>query len=299
VTRLIVIGCGLIGGSFALATKNAGLVKHVTAIDSSQQAVDQAMGLGIADATICSAGNSADFNRALDEALVNTEIVLVAVPVSFVAKILIDLFQRELPARCLVFDVGSVKHQIINQVTSTLGFMPPAYVPLHPIAGSEQHGPQAASADLFVRRRVVLTPQLETAAWALERARELWISCGAQISELDSARHDQILAATSHIPHLLSFGLMAWLDNKHSDEVLEYAAGGLRDFSRIAESDAEMWASIFEENAQNILPQIGELLENLEGIRDLIEQKDSTGLRRHLTAARDVRLRLIDKIGKN
>jgi len=298
-SRMVLIGCGLIGSSFALAARNAGLVAHVTGIDSSQQVLDQALDLGITDVSICSAGNTADYERALDEVLSNAGVVLVAVPVSSIAAIVIDLFQRSLPAHCLVFDVGSVKHKIVGQVRSALGFFPSAYVPLHPIAGSEQHGPRAASAQIFRQRKVVLSPQRETADWAVKRARELWEACGAQVSELDSARHDQILAAISHMPHLLSFGLMAWLDREHSDDVLDYAAGGLRDFSRIAESDAEMWASIFKDNAQNVLPQIDELVATLLDIRVLIEQKDNSGLRERLDAARHARLRLIDKIGKN
>ena len=297
-SHLLVIGCGLIGCSFALAAKKVGLVEHVTGIDSSQQVLDQAKALGITDVSICSAENNAGYESALEQTLANADIVLVAVPVSSIAMLVVDLFQHSLPEQCLVFDVGSAKHRIISQIRSELGSLPPAYVPLHPIAGSEEHGPQAANAELFQQRRVVLTPQTETAEWAVELARQLWTACGAQISELDSARHDEILAATSHIPHLMSFGLMAWLDEAHSNEVLDYAAGGLRDFSRIAESDAEMWASIFEDNVQNVVPQFDALIDSLRDIKVLIEQKDSAGLRARLTAARNARLRLIDKIGK-
>lgn len=297
-SQLLIIGCGLIGGSFALAAKGAGLVERVTGIDSSREALDQALQLGIIDAAICSTDSTKDYTHELDSVLPDTNIVLVAVPVSQIANIVIDLFQRGLPENCLVFDVGSVKHKIIEDVQSGLGRLPPAFIPVHPIAGSEQHGPTAASANLFSNCKVVFTPHSETSEPALKQLRGLWIACGAHVSELDSVRHDQVLAATSHLPHLLSFGLMAWLDKEHSDDILEFAAGGLRDFSRIAESDPKMWTGIFEDNAQNLIPQINELLQVLIDIRTLIEKKDTSELRERLSTARSVRLRLLEKIGK-
>jgi prephenate dehydrogenase len=296
--QLLIIGCGLIGGSFALAAKKAGLVESVTGVDSSQEVLDQALQLGIIDTAMCSTDSTKGYTQALDSVLPDTNIILVAVPVSLIANIVIDLFQRGLSENCLIFDVGSVKHKIIEDVQAGLGRLPPAFIPVHPIAGSEQHGPAAASADLFSNRTVVFTPHSETSESALKQVRELWLACGAHVSELDSARHDQILAATSHLPHLLSFGLMAWLDKQHSDDVLEFAAGGLRDFSRIAESDPDMWANIFEDNAKNLVPQINELLQVILDIRTLIEKNDTAGLRECLSAARKARLRLIDKIGK-
>ncbi len=297
-SKLLIFGCGLIGGSFALAAKKAGLVELVTGIDSSHEALETALQLGIIDAAICSTDSAKDYSDKLDSVLPASNVILVAVPVSQIAKIIVDLFRRGLPKNCLIFDVGSVKRKIIEDVHSGLGRLPPNFIPVHPIAGSEQNGPAAASADLFLNRTVVFTPHPETSESALKQLRELWIACGALVSELDGVRHDQILAATSHLPHLLSFTLMTWLDKEHSDEVFDFAAGGLRDFSRIAESDPEMWASIFEDNARNLVPQVDALLQELLNIRMLIEKKDKSGLRKRLLDARNARLRLIKKIGK-
>ncbi|MBV1904970.1 MAG: prephenate dehydrogenase/arogenate dehydrogenase family protein [Pseudomonadales bacterium] len=317
--RMLLVGTGLIGSSFALALKKANLVDNVVGVDTSAEALKEALDAGIIETSIfagalpagaikhASAGaaheesldSDLENSRYLQElaaTLVNIQIIVIAVPVSAIADVVVDIFATELAAGCVVFDMGSVKQSVITGVRDKLGQLPPAFVPVHPIAGSERHGATAARADLFFEHRVVMTPEPETGSWAVEQVRHLWTACGATVCELDAASHDQILAATSHLPHFIAFGFMSWLERSHSDNIFQYAAGGLRDFSRISGSDAQVWTSIFEENASELLPQIDELLVVLQDLKLLIENNNSSELSNRLDSARLARLDLLKAI---
>jgi prephenate dehydrogenase len=246
IKHLAIIGVGLIGGSLALALKKAGLVEQVTGYSRSQAARDEALALGIID-------NAAE---SLAEAVTNADMVFVAVPMG-----------------AIVTDGGSAKQQIVDAARQALGNKFDRFVPGHPIAGTEKSGPSAAFAELYQQHRVVLTPVAETDKNALEQVRQMWQQTGADVFDMEVEHHDVVLAATSHLPHVLAFNLVGMLARREDcDEVLRYAAGGFRDFSRIASSDAVMWRDICLGNRHAILELLQQYRSGLDQIEQAIRQ---------------------------
>lgn len=258
IKHLSIIGVGLIGGSLALALKKAGIVEQVTGYARSVAAREEALALGIID-------NAAD---TLAEAVADADVVFVAVPMGAMQ----DVFEQiavHLKPQAIITDGGSAKQQVVDAARSALGEAFARFVPGHPIAGTEKSGPSAAFAELYQQHRVVLTPVTETDKSALEMIRNMWQQAGADVFEMTIEHHDSILAATSHLPHLLAFNLVNLLAQREDcNEVLRYAAGGFRDFSRIASSDAVMWRDICLANRGAIL----ELLQQYRNGLDLIEK---------------------------
>lgn len=258
---LLLIGTGLVGGSFAQAAKSRAVFDRVVGVDRDRGALEKALQLGIID-------EAAD---ALDG---HYDAVCVAVPVGAIAGLV-----RDAAPRCTgpVFDVGSVKEPLID----ALDPVPPNFVPCHPIAGSERQGPAAARANLFEGRVVVMTPAAETDDRAVDAVRGYWQAVGARVVVQTPASHDECFALVSHLPHLVAF---AFMDAAARAGPLDHAGNGFRDFVRIAGADVDVWTDILHANSGQIRPRLDELIETLGHFRTAIEEGGEL-LRRHVESA--------------
>ncbi|MHB1301730.1 MAG: prephenate dehydrogenase, partial [Burkholderiales bacterium] len=234
VKKLVIFGAGLIGGSFSLALKNAGAVREAVGFGRSENTLIEAKKLGILDRT----GN--DIALEMQDA----DLVLLATPVGQMGEIMAQIAPH-LSNNALVTDGGSTKGDVVRIARSTLGNGIAQFVPAHPIAGGEKSGPLAARADLFEGKKVVLTPLPQNSRSAIDRIKAIWELCGAKVSEMTPEEHDEVFAAVSHLPHLLSFALVHDIASRENrDLLLSHAASGFRDFTRIAASSPEMWRDI-------------------------------------------------------
>ncbi|WP_290677427.1 prephenate dehydrogenase/arogenate dehydrogenase family protein [Halothiobacillus sp. 15-55-196] len=280
INRLALIGLGLIGGSLSLALKERGLVGEVVGYSRQLQTRLRARELGLIDRPVDSAA----------EAVRGADVVFIATPVQAMASVFAEI-APELDPHALITDGGSVKGSVVAAAKTALS---PAqwgqFVPGHPIAGTERSGPDAAFASLFVDHRVILTPINENAPEMVARAVDLWQSVGAVVEQMSVQHHDHVLAATSHLPHLAAFGLVSALSRlEERYEVFRYAAGGFRDFSRIASSDPQMWRDICVANRDELLPMLDHYLVELNRLRQLIEARDSAGVEKLFADAKAVR----------
>lgn len=268
IKRLTIIGVGLIGGSLSLALKKAGAVGEVVGFSRTDSVRDEALKLGVIDR----AANS------VADAVKDADMVLLAVPMVAMETVLVEI-AKQVRDTAIITDGGSVKAQVVNVARKILGHKFNQFVPGHPIAGTEKSGPSAAFAELYQNHRVVLTPVAETSAVALEQVRTMWQSAGAEVFDMTVEHHDDVLAATSHLPHILAFNLVAMLaERDDGDEVLRYAAGGFKDFSRIASSDAVMWRDICLTNQDAILGLLGQYQTGLKALEEAIKNQDGDTL---------------------
>ena len=277
--KLVVIGTGLIGGSFALALKRARAVKRVTGVGRTRRNLADALKLKIIDEA------SHDPARAVRDA----DLVLLATPVGQMPAVMTALAPH-LPAHAVITDGGSTKRDVIECARRFLGAHFPRFVPGHPIAGTEKSGATAAFPELFRDKNVILTPQRETAVSATRLVQRAWETCGARVVKLDAREHDSILAGVSHLPHVISFALVNMLARgRNPGRLFGLSAGGLRDTVRIAGSSPEMWADICVANRDALLAALEEYEIELEGMRAAIEGADASELKRMFSAARSVR----------
>lgn len=269
--KLVIIGVGLIGGSFALALRKAGLVRHITGLGRSKENLQHALELGIVDET------TDNYSQALEKA----DLVLLAVPVGQTARIL-EQISPYLESKTIISDVGSTKQDVIAAARSSIPEHFKNFVPAHPIAGAELSGACAANADLFRDKNLILTPSDETSNDALESIKKLWQGCGAHISRMQPYQHDEILAKMSHLPHILAFTLMNHIlsstTEKDSSALLNFAGGGFRDFTRIAGSSPEMWKDICLANRELLLKQINIYQNELTRMHEMLEDNDGAAL---------------------
>lgn len=264
INQLAIIGVGLIGGSLSLALKQAGVVREVIGYSRTESVRQQALNLGVID----KAANS------ISEAVRDADVIFLAVPMAAMAPVLVELADY-VKAEAIITDGGSAKAQVVSAAKTALGDKFSQFVPGHPIAGTERSGPEAAFATLYQEHRVVLTPVKETNTEALALVRAMWQQTGAEVIDMDVEHHDVVLAATSHLPHVLAFNLVGMLAERDDcDEVLRYAAGGFRDFSRIASSDAVMWRDICLTNKDAILGLLHQYHQDLNKIESAIEHQD-------------------------
>ena len=287
--KLVIIGVGLIGGSFALALRKAGLVKHIVGLGRSRENLQRALELGILDEI------ADDFPLALK----NADLVFLAIPVGQTAKILAQIASH-LESKTIITDAGSTKQDVIAAARSFLPGHLKNFVPGHPIAGTEQSGANAANANLFRDKNLILTPLDETNTNALECVKKLWHGCGARVSQMKAYQHDEILAAISHLPHLLASTLMnhTFSSSKKdsSDDLLRFAGSGFRDFTRIAGSSPEMWRDICLANRELLLQQIDAYQNELTRMHKILENGDGSALEKAFCDARVTRQRwLIEK----
>ena len=278
--RLVVCGVGLIGGSVAAAVRDH-LPGGVIGVDADHAAIAAAETLGLIDGS----GWPEDLSPA--------DLVLIAVPTLAVAGVIEQLWDAEagiLAGGAVVTDAASVKRPVIDAAMAVCGRIPANLVPGHPIAGSERSGVRAARGDLFRDHRVILTPTAEAAPAAVDRVRALWEQAGAEVCTMDVAEHDRVLAMTSHLPHLLAFALVDTLGRAPEHEaVFRFAAGGFRDFTRIASSDPVMWSDIFTANAVAVGASLDRIEAELAELRGLLEARDRDGLRELFARAKALR----------
>lgn len=265
--RLAVIGLGLIGGSLALACKQAGLVGEVVGCARHQSSLDNGLRLGVIDRGELSAA----------AAVKDADLVFLSVPVAAMETVMTEI-APVLSADAIVTDGGSVKAAIWKAAEAKLPH-PANFIPGHPIAGRELRGVEAASADLYQDHRVILTPTATNSATAVARVTDLWRAVGASVETLSLEEHDRVLAETSHLPHLLAFSLVDTLSRQgDSHDIFRYAAGGFRDFTRIASSSPVMWHDIFLNNPDGVLAALDAFEQGLSDFRTAIKQQDSKRL---------------------
>ncbi len=280
--RLLVYGLGLIGGSLAKAARDRGLCREVIGVSRRQATLDAALALGVVDSVSASAPDAL-------ARLVSGDIVVVCVPTLSVANTLAELRQHLDPA-VTITDAASVKGSVVDAARLIYGCMPPQFVPGHPIAGSEKSGVEAANPDLYIDHRVILTPEAETGADHVQRIVALWQAVGARVSTMPVEEHDEVLAATSHLPHVLAYSLVDTLASmKENREIFRYAAGGFRDFTRIAGSDPVMWHDICLANSRAIVQVLDQLTANFATLREAIVGGDSDHIMGVFTRAREAR----------
>lgn len=279
IDKLVVCGVGLIGGSFALALRRAGVVRRVVGIGRSTASLARAVELGVIDAA-CT-----DWASALDGA----DLVLLAPPVGQMDAVMAAMAPHLAPGT-IVTDAGSTKRDVIEAIYRHLPAHLPHVVPAHPIAGAEKSGVDAAFAELYRERKVVVTPLPENEPAAILRVREVWEACGAVIHEMPPQDHDRVFAAVSHLPHLLAFGLVHDLAGRaNAEQLFGFAASGFRDFTRIAGSHPEMWRDICIANRQALLAELDQYLAELAYLRALLLSADGDRLEQLFAEARVAR----------
>ena len=274
--KVVVCGVGLIGGSFALALKAAGAAGEVVGLGRSRAPLEEALALGVIDRI------AADWADAVRDA----DLVLLGMPVGQMPAVMAALAPHLRPGT-VVTDGGSTKSDVVAAARAAFGDKISQFVPGHPIAGAEKSGVSAAKTDLYVDKRVVLTPLPENSTADVARVRSAWEACGAKLSELSSDEHDRVFAAVSHLPHLLAFALVHDLANRdNADQLFGFAAGGFRDFTRIASSHPEMWRDICVANRAALLKELDAYTAELLKTRVLLASADSAGLEQMFATAR-------------
>jgi len=277
---LVVIGVGLIGGSLAKNLKASNLVKHIVGVGRNEQSLKRAIELNVIDA----------YNLDMADAVKQADLVVISTPVLSTLAVLKKI-KDTLPGHAVVTDVGSAKAIVVDAIETVFGYVPTNFVLGHPIAGSERSGVDAAQLDLFKKHNVILTPLSDTDARALEMVRTLWKSTGANVLNMTVDYHDQVLAATSHLPHLIAYSLVDTLAKQGSNlDIFRYAAGGFRDFTRIAASDPVMWHDIFIANRESVLASLESFSVGLNELKTALETNDSQtmlGIFTRAKAARD------------
>ena len=288
IERLCLIGVGLIGGSLGLALRQKGLVQEVVGVDPNRANLEAARQLGIIDR----------FYADPVDAVKGADWVVMATPVGAITAIFSSL--KPVWRNDVVYtDTGSTKADVVEAARRVFGEVPGNFVPGHPIAGAESSGASAANATLFEHKRVIISPLAETRPDMVDQVEMLWRSVGGRVSLMDYRHHDEVFAATSHLPHVLAFVLTEMLGRKdEQQEIFQYAAGGFRDFTRIASSDPRMWLDICLANRQEIVPLIEEYREALGQTAEIIARGEADKLLALFTEARAARQRFLDQLEK-
>jgi prephenate dehydrogenase len=277
--RLALIGCGLMGGSFALALRQAGLVQHITGFSASEKTRQRALELKVID----QACNS------VAEAVQGADLVLLAVPVGAMQSSFAAM-RSALAPQALLMDVGSTKCDVIAAAQAHLGERLSCLVPAHPIAGKEVAGIEHAEATLYQARRTILTPLPQNSIRQIKMASEVWTAIGSHVSHMTPEAHDATFAAVSHLPHLLAFAAVnALTAQPQGAAFLEMAGPGFRDFSRIAASDSAVWRDILSANHTEVLTQLAHFRRALDAFENALKQGDNAALQQLIQQASAVR----------
>lgn len=278
IPTLAVVGVGLIGGSFAAALRQTGQVGRVLGVGRDAASLQRARELRLIDEA-CS----------LPEAAARADLVMLATPVGAMPGLLTDLVPHLAPHAVLT-DGGSTKQDVVQAARQALGATAARFVPGHPIAGSEQSGPDAARPDLYLRRQVILTPLPENPPDVVARVRQAWQACGAHVEEMAADQHDRLMASVSHLPHLVAFAYLAQMAAAPDLESRLKAAGsGFRDFSRIAAASPEMWRDILLANRSAVRHELHEVQAMLARFDHLLEVGDGAALEHWIATAANVR----------
>lgn len=279
VNRITILAVGLIGGSLAKALRAKGFANEIVGWGRKEHNLKKAVELGVIDS----------YSLDLAEAVKDTDIVVVATPTLVAA----DMLYRLAPLigeSTIITDVASVKGNLLAAAEQAFGKVPANLVLGHPIAGSEQSGVEAANADLYINHKVILTPTAETSEQALALIKQMWTETGASLATMSVEEHDEVLAATSHLPHILAYALVDALAGREEQrKIFEYAAGGFRDFTRIASSDPKMWHDISLANKPALLKMIDVFSDQLAVLRGAIESSDSDAIMASFSRAKDGR----------
>ena len=283
IKQLTIIGVGLIGGSLALALKRASYVEKVVGHGHKQASLERAVELGVVDA----------YELDIEAAVKSADVVLLAVPMGVMDGVFAAI-SSVLPSKTIVTDAGSAKGSVVASARNHFKSQFNQFVPGHPIAGTERSGVEAAFPELYGDRRVLLTPVEETSPEALQCVRAMWEATGAIVEEMSVETHDEMLAATSHLPHILAFNLMNTLVQiDKSEGIFRFSAGGFRDFTRIASSNPPMWRDICLTNKEAVLAVLDQYESDLALLRTAIEKDDGEGLLDAFSRAKAVRDRHI------
>ncbi|MFH0811660.1 MAG: prephenate dehydrogenase/arogenate dehydrogenase family protein [Pseudomonadota bacterium] len=281
--QVTIIGVGLIGGSLALSARRKGIFHHIIGVGRTLENLQKAKELQVVD----------DYTTDLTTGVTGSDLVVVATPV----RVVVPLIEKMLPhlkEGTIITDVGSVKAEIVNQV-GALPLSNVYFVGGHPIAGTENSGAEAAFSDLFKGRKCILTPTKRTDIFALEKIRNVWEAVGAEVVLMDSAEHDKILGAVSHLPHMIAFTLVNFLDElqKGNGKVFEFSAGGLKDFTRIAASHPVMWADIAVMNRAHLVELMEGYQNAFDYLKTLIDTQDWNRLHDEIQKSRIIRRTII------
>ncbi len=284
IKRLAIIGVGLIGGSLARALRAAGEVGEVVGCGRGKENLEQAVQLGVIDSYTHDAG----------EAVQGADVVFLAVPLGAMRDTFAAI-KGQLGDAAVVTDGGSAKGSVVNDCRAIFGQELPGFVPGHPIAGTENSGVEASFAELYQNRRVILTPTEKTSDEALQLITTMWEICGSDVTHMSVQHHDEVLAATSHLPHMLAFALVDSLARmKENDEIFRYAAGGFRDFTRIASSSPVMWRDICIANRDAISSIMQGYSHDMAVLADTVSRGDGEHLLEIFERAKESRDRYID-----
>ncbi len=276
--RLVIVGVGLIGGSLALALKQAGVVAEVVGVGRSQANLDEALRLGVIDRA-----------ATVEEAVPGADVVLLATPVAQMESLLRQMAPL-LTGNTVITDGGSTKQDVIAAAHAAIPGHLARFVPAHPIAGAEKSGAAAASASLYQQRQVVLTPMPECDPAAVAQVEAMWARTGAQVRRMSPLQHDAIFATVSHLPHLLAYALVSEVASRaNAAELFDFAASGFRDFTRIASSSPEMWRDIALANRTALLTELQAYQRKLVELESLLEKSDGDGLCALFSGARNAR----------
>jgi len=283
INKLAIIGVGLIGSSLSLALKQAAAVEQVVGYGRNRQNLERGVELGVLDS----------FEASIADAVSGADVVVVAVPLGAMEQVFGEL-KEAVSRQVVITDVGSAKGSVVAVARQGLGELFSRFVPGHPIAGKEKSGVEAGSADLYQNRRVILTPVEETENQAIATIGQMWRNCGALVEHLNVEHHDKVLAATSHLPHMLAYALVHQLSalNEH-EEIFRYAAGGFRDFTRIASSDPVMWRDVCISNGDVLVELIEHYQLELEQVSNAIKTGDADKLLKLFGRAKSERDSLI------
>jgi prephenate dehydrogenase len=283
--KITIVGVGLIGGSFAKGLKQAGLVNKVIGFGQNESNLQKAIELGVID----------EYSTAMQTAVADSDLIMLAVPLGVMEAVLTEM-KPYIKQGAIITDAGSAKSSVIASAVKVFGQLPAFFVPGHPIAGKEKSGVTAADPALYINHRVILTPAEHTHAEAIQQVTELWQALGANVEVMSAEQHDDIFAATSHLPHLLAFSLVDMLDD-HPElgNVFPYTAGGFRDFTRIASSDATMWRDIALSNSSAIVKWLKNYQASIETLTALVEAQEGEQLFNLFDDAKRARDRHIDQ----
>jgi prephenate dehydrogenase len=277
--RVAILGVGLIGGSFALALKEAGACAHVAGAGRNSANLGLALERGVIDSIAADAVAAAH----------GADLVLLAAPLAQFPKLFRDV-ASVLGPKAVLTDGGSTKRDVVAAARKALKKKIGQFVPAHPIAGAEKSGAGAANAELFRGRRVVITPLKENAAAAVEKVNQAWSTCGARCSQMSAEQHDSVFAAVSHLPLFLAYALVHEFNGRNNAvDLFSYAAGGFRDFTRIASSHPEMWRDICVANADRIGVELASYTRKLAAMKKLLAKRDGKALEKLFDEARDAR----------
>ncbi len=282
IDKLCIIGVGLIGGSLARALRAKEFVHEVIGYGRSIENLNEAVRLGVIDGVEPTA----------PAAVRDADMVVIAVPIGATRDVLTQIASALAPD-AVITDVGSVKGSVVQDARAALGPRFSRFVPGHPIAGTERSGVAASFPELFERRRVIVTPEPETSPEALARVQAMWEAVGADVSAMTAADHDRILAASSHLPHVLAYNLVDMIvrmDEHRS--IFDCAGGGFRDFTRIAASDPTMWRDIFLANRDELLALLQQYQDDLQALMEAIERGDGRWLWETFARAKHAREQL-------